>query len=170
LGYQPRELSSEQVSILNTIARNIIALVENRKLLAESGGGVLNVGVSREEPKAENGIGMFTESAFFQAPPKNGSESREQADSVEEAAPADEESAEKVRSEIHDWIEQLEQQNRNLLSVCEMDELMQASRSEDEVYKVISNYSFSLFPEYLGALYIYDESLNYMECVSMWGG
>jgi len=170
LGYQPRELSSEQVSILNTIARNIIALLENRRLLAESGGGMLNVSVSREEPKAENGIGEFTESGFFQAPPENGSESREQAESVEETAPADEESAEKVRSEIHDWIERLEKQNRNLSSVCEMDELMQASRSEEEVYKVISNYSFSLFPEYIGALYIYDESLNYMECVSMWGG
>jgi hypothetical protein len=51
-----------------------------------------------------------------------------------------------------------------------MDELLQASHDEEEVYTIATNYGNKLFPGESGALFIFNYILNILECVSSLGG
>lgn len=174
LGYQAKELSSEQISFLQTVARSVILRLEKRLGSSLPEEPTMGIKVGDENPQSENGARKFTEwdqSEDFRnvdaAPDEGLVEDEgliEDMDSGE-----DEESSAGVRSEIESWIDRLERQNKNLVKLCEMDELLQASRSEDEVHTIISSYSSNLFPENTGALYIFNDTLSILECVSVWG-
>lgn len=168
LGYQTKELSSEQISFLQTVADSVILQLEKRLVSTLPKEPPLEIKVGAEKSQSENGLRKFTEPGniddLLNVEAVLGKGSIEEKDSGE-----DEESSAEVRSEIRSWINRLERQNKNLITLCEMDELLQASRSEEEVHTIISSYSSNLFPEDTGALYIFNDTLNILECVSVWG-
>ncbi|MEQ9620128.1 MAG: diguanylate cyclase [Deltaproteobacteria bacterium] len=166
-GYKEKNLSYEQVSLLQTVARKVVLQLEQRKDPRQQKESFSELEVREESTHFENGLkkhtGADNYNNFWIKQPD-----------MDESPPKDEPtegetSSDEVRSEIKDWISRLEKQNKNLIMLCEMDELLQASTNEEEVHTIISKYSKNLFPEDSGALYVFNDTINLMECVSSWG-
>lgn len=165
LGFQPRELSFEQVSILKTVARKIILQLEHMRDRHMRDEDVPGLRIAADLIRHENGIAA--DAGPDNMPPASEQESEPAGDF---GFGETEESAAKIRTEIRSRISNLENQNKKLLLLCEMDELLQASHNEDEVHTIISNYSKTIFPDHSGALYVFNDILTLLECVSVWGG
>lgn len=168
LGHQPKDLSFEQVSLLQTVARNVILGLEQRRGITDAGEQVLEFKKSEEIKHAENGTGKSGE------PESIHNLTGGEADFGEKIlrdieVKYDEENSSSIRKDIRDLVNKLEKQNRKLILLCEMDELLQASHDEEEVYTIVTNYSNKLFSGESGALFIYNDVLNILECVSAWG-
>lgn len=166
-GYKEKNLSYEQVSLLQTVARKVILQLEQRKNSKQPEEPFSDFKVREENANFENGLkkhtGADNYNNFWSKQPDMDEPP------LEKESKEDEVSSDEVRNEIKDWINRLEKQNKNLIMLCEMDELLQASRSEEEVHTIISKYSRNLFPEDEGALYIFNDTINLLECVSVWG-
>ncbi len=168
LGYQPKDLSFEQVSLLQTVARKVILGLEQRRGITDAGEQVLEFKKSEEIKHEENGTGKSG------APESIYNLTGGEADFGEKIlrdieVKYDEENSSSIRKDIRDLVKKLEEQNRKLIQLCEMDELLQASHDEEEVYTIVTNYSNKLFSGNSGALFIYNDVLNILECVSAWG-
>ncbi len=168
LGYQTKDLSSEQISFLQTVARNLILQLEQRTGFSELEEPALEINVGDETSQSENGLRKFTEPGNIDDL-RNGEPDFRRIIVEEKGSGDNEETSAEVRGEIRNWINRLERQNKNLITLCEMDELLQASHTEEEVHTIISGYCANLFPEDTGALYIFNDTLNILECVSLWG-
>lgn len=67
------------------------------------------------------------------------------------------------------WVEELEQRNREINLLNEMNDLLQAARDETDAYTVVVRYIAQLFPYASGALYVLRASRNMAERVAGWG-
>lgn len=171
MGFTPRELSSEQIALLHTIARKVVLQLEKRRYTAEEQEKEQDAGlrVAPHSVRQNNGA-MKEKGQEFLAPdtdtPALGTEAETVVDPETET---DEEGPEAIRNEIRGRLGDLEKQNKKLLLLCEMDELLQASRTEEEVYTIIAHYSKLLFPEGSGGLFVFNDILTLLECVTSWG-
>ncbi|HML95925.1 MAG TPA: diguanylate cyclase [Thermodesulfobacteriota bacterium] len=172
MGFTPKELSSEQISMLHTIARKVVLqleknrnAVEERERRHETG---LRVAAASGDVLENNGSAK-EEDSEYSAPAPDNPVLKAEAGTVNPEAGADEEGPEAIRNEIRGRLGDLERQNKKLLLLCEMDELLQASRTEEEVYTIIAHYSKLLFPEGSGGLFIFNDILTLLECVTSWG-
>ncbi len=66
-------------------------------------------------------------------------------------------------------VDELEQRNREVNLVHEMDDLLQACISPDEAYQVVEQFGPQLFFETSGALFLLNESSNTVEAAATWG-
>lgn len=167
-GFQPKDLSYEQVSLLQTIAGNVVLQLEQRRSVSDSGEPVPGPGINADRTLPEKGIPKSDEPNVIHAL------TGERVDIVEKifreaGIDGEEENSSAIRKDIQDLIGRLERQNRKLILLCEMDELLQASHDEEEVYTIVTNYSNKLFPGETGALFTFNDILNILECVSTWG-
>jgi diguanylate cyclase (GGDEF)-like protein len=165
-GFQPKDLSYERVSLLQTIAGNVVLQLEQRRSVSDSGEPVPGINADRALP--EKGIPKSDEPNVIHALTGEGAGIGEKI-FREAGIDGEEEDSSAIRKDIQDLIGRLERQNRKLILLCEMDELLQASHDEEEVYTIVTNYSNKLFPGETGALYIFNDILNILECVSTWG-
>jgi PAS domain S-box-containing protein len=62
------------------------------------------------------------------------------------------------------------QRNRNILLLQEMSEFFQACQTLEETYSAIAHFIPQIFPSFGGALYILNNSKNFFEMTSTWGG
>ena len=139
LGFQEKELSFEQVSFLQTIARKVILQLE-RGRSASDAEPVPQLKFSGEKGDPEN-----DGSENIHRIAVGGAGVDEKMIPGIEINDEDEDSS-NIRNDIKELIVKLERQNRKLILLCEMDELLQASHDEEEVYRIITNYSNKLFP------------------------
>jgi diguanylate cyclase (GGDEF)-like protein len=170
MGFIPKQLSSEQISLLHTIARKVVLQLEKRKYVAEKRErqvAELRVAPPAGEQESNGVVRESVRNPFVSSLDGSVSETRDEP--LDFNPEADEESPAAIRNEIRDRVGDLEIQNRKLLVLCEMDELLQASRTEEEVYTIIAHYSKLLFPEGSGGLYVFNDILTILECVSSWG-
>ena len=169
MGYTPRELSSEQISLLHTIARKIVLQLEKRRSIEEQEKQAdAGLRVAPNSVPLNNGS-MKEKDHEFLAPGTDNPASKVEAETTNPEIEVDEEGPEAIRNEIRGRLGDLEKQNKKLLLLCEMDELLQASRTEEEVYTIIAHYSKLLFPEGSGGLFVFNDILTLLECVTSWG-
>ena len=171
MGFTPKDLSSEQISMLHTIARKVVLQLEKNRSAAEelekqreaglrvapTSGDPQNNGAIKE--KGPEHSALSPDSLDLKAEDKT----------VITRTVADDEGPEAIRNEIRGRLGDLEKQNKKLLLLCEMDELLQASRTEEEVYTIIAHYAKLLFPGGSGGLFVFNDILTLLECVTSWG-
>jgi diguanylate cyclase (GGDEF)-like protein len=170
MGFTPKELSSEQISLLHTIARKVVLQLEKRRNAAEAEEKKQDGGLRVAPQSVQQNNGSMKEKGHeFLAPGTDDPALEADAQTVDPETGMDEEGPEAIRNEIRDRLGDLEKQNKKLLLLCEMDELLQASRTEEEVYTIIAHYSKLLFPEGSGGLFVFNDILTLLECVTSWG-
>jgi len=167
-GFQPKDLSYEQVSLLQTIAGNVVLQLEQRRSVSDSGEPVPALRINADRALPDRGIPKSDEPNVIHALTGEGVDIGEKI-FREAGIDGEEENSSAIRKDIQDLIGRLEKQNRKLILLCEMDELLQSSHDEEEVYTIVTNYSNKLFPGETGALFIFNDILNILECVSTWG-
>lgn len=74
-----------------------------------------------------------------------------------------------VNEKLRVWANELEHRARELAVLNEMGELIQSCISIDEIYTVISQAIYRLFPFFSGCLYMLNKPENQFENVSTWG-
>lgn len=171
LSYQPKDLSFEQISLLQTVARKVILELEQRRGISDDAEQVLEFKMDEEKTHAENGMAKGSDSKVSDSMEVDEADLSETvlADIEIKDINDDEENPSAIRKDLRDMISHLERQNRKLILLCEMDELLQASHDEEEVYTIVTNYGNKLFTGESGALFIYNDNLNILESVSYWG-
>jgi diguanylate cyclase (GGDEF)-like protein len=167
-GFQQKDLSFEQVSLLQTIAGNVVLHLERRRSVPDSGEPVPPEKTDGDKENAGAGASDSDEPTNIHALIGKGGDIGEKILRDMEIID-EEENSTTIRKDIKDLIDKLERQNRKLILLCDMDELLQASHDEEEVYTIVTNYSNRLFPDESGALFIFNDVLNILECVSEWG-
>ena len=88
------------------------------------------------------------------------------------------EQAETALHDINDQLElrvrertvELEQRNHEISLLGEMSDFLQACNTAEEAYGVITRTGEHLFPDTMGALFIYSASRNDLEALASWGG
>lgn len=166
-GFQPKDLSFEQVSLLKTIAGSVILRLEQGQNVSVAGGPA-------NEPLDIAGITRPGPAAADDGEPDNihaitGGSADIMEKIFREIEMNEDDNSSTIRKDIQVLISKLEKRNRKLVQLCEMDELLQASRGEEEVYTIISGYANKLFPGENGALFVFNDVLNVLECVTSWG-
>lgn len=73
-------------------------------------------------------------------------------------------------NKLIEWVTQLEQRAHERMLLSEMGELLQSCLTSDEAYGIAARFAGKLFPHDSGALYMINESRNYVEAVVTWGG
>ncbi len=167
-GFQPKDLSYEQVAMLQTVAGNVILQLEQRRGVPDSAESVPALRTSADKALPERGIPNSDEPNVIHALTGEGTGIGGELFRGTGTG-TEEENSSAIRKDIQDLIGRLEKQNRKLTLLCEMDELLQASHDEEEVYTIVTNYSNKLFPGESGALFIFNDMLNILDCVSKWG-
>lgn len=168
LGYKPKDLSFEQLSLLKTIARLIIVLLEQRKDNLKPKTPVINLNKHEYLNKPQSSQESAEEKDKFT------SRQDKEADSVRAITDkgSDKEDVESTslgENDLSDWVNKLETQSKQLVLLCEMDELLQAANSEQDIYTIIKNYIQLLFPNTEGSLFVSNDSLNLIQDVVTWG-
>ncbi len=167
-GFQPKDLSYEQVSSLRTIAGSVILQLEQRRSVPDSGEVVPAFRINGDSTLPERGIPKGEGPNVIHTLTGEGADIGEKI-FRELDIDGEEENSQAIRQDIQDLIGRLQRQNGKLVLLCEMDELLQASRDVEEVYTIVKNYSNKLFPGETGALFINNDVLSILECVSTWG-
>lgn len=166
-GFQPKDLSFEQVSLLKTIAGNVILRLEQGQNAQGSGAPAPEPAKAADTAHPDSGIAESDE------PDNIHTLAGGKADIMEkifrEIELNEDDNSSTIRKDIQALITKLEKRNRKLIQLCEMDELLQASRGEEEVYTIITSYANKMFPGETGALLVYNDVLNILECVTSWG-
>ncbi|MFH0845775.1 MAG: diguanylate cyclase, partial [Pseudomonadota bacterium] len=67
------------------------------------------------------------------------------------------------------WVKELEQRNREITTLSNLGDLLQACATPQEAYTVIAQSTKQLFPFDSGALFIFGESRNLLDAVAVWG-
>ncbi|MCC6712447.1 MAG: sensor domain-containing diguanylate cyclase [Candidatus Dadabacteria bacterium] len=171
MGFTPKELSSEQISMLHSIARTVVLQLEKGRNAAEERERRHETGlrVAPASGDLQNNGSVKEKEREYLAPAPDSTVLKAEVGTGDLPAGADEEGPEAIRNEIRDRLGDLEVQNKKLLLLCEMDELLQASRTEEEVYTIIAHYSKLLFPGGSGGLFVFNDILTLLECVTSWG-
>ena len=171
MGFTPKDLSSEQISMLHTIARKVVLQLEKGRNAAEEQEKQEDAGlrVARTSGEPQNNGSVKEEGDEYSASSPDNPALKAEAETVNPQTEVDEEGPEAIRNEIRGRLGDLEKQNKKLLLLCEMDELLQASRTEEEVYTIIVHYSKLLFPGGSGGLFVVNDILTLLECVTSWG-
>jgi diguanylate cyclase (GGDEF)-like protein len=167
-GFLPKDLSYEQVSMLHTVAGNVILRLEQGRIVSDLDEPAPSLRISDEKPLPEKDVPAADEKNNIHALTDGAPDIGEKILGDVELD-GEEENSTAIRKDIQDLISRLERQNRKLILLCEMDELLQASHDEEEVYTIVTNFSNKLFPSEPGALFIFNDVLNILECVSAWG-
>lgn len=155
LGYKPKDLSFEQLSLLKTIAKQVMVLLEQRK--------------DRLEPKAP--VIDLTKHDPVSKPQTSHDETEDTVRTVIEEDIEKEyvQATSLGEKDLSDWVNKLETQSKQLVLLCEMDELLQAANSDQDIYTIMKNYVLKLFPNTTGALFVLNEALNLLQDVVTWG-
>ena len=168
LGYKPKDLSFEQLSQLNTIAKQVMMQLEQRKEHLELKGPVIDFKKHENVIKKTNGEPESVEDSLSASPQNEPGESlkayhksKNQSEQVQKTSVGE--------KEITEWVHKLETQSKRLVLLCEMDELLQAANSDQDIYTIIKNYVQILFPNSIGALYVLNDALNLVQDVVTWG-
>lgn len=66
-------------------------------------------------------------------------------------------------------LEEIEKRNREIAFLGEMSTMLQSCLDVNETFKIISQYASKLFPMESGAVYLYSNSRNILEEMSVWG-
>jgi diguanylate cyclase (GGDEF)-like protein len=166
-GFQPKDLSFEQVSLLKTVAANVILRLEQGLSVSHPGGHIPEPVNAAGGAQPDSGIAETDESSNIHTLAGGRADIMEKI--FRDIELNDDDNSSTIRKDIQVLITQLENRNRKLIQLCEMDELLQASRGEEEVYTIITNYSNKLFPGENGALFVYNDVLNMLDCATSWG-
>ena len=168
LGYKPKDLSFEQLSLLKTIANQVMLLLEQRKDNVELKTPVINLN-KHEAVLRPNGSQEKTEDKdkFSVPQDKEGDAVRAIADNG--AHKEDLLSASLGEDDLSVWVNQLETQSKQLVLLCEMDELLQAANNDQDIYTIIKNYVQKLFPNTDGSLFVLNDPVNQLQDVVSWG-
>ena len=74
-----------------------------------------------------------------------------------------------ANEKLEAWIKELEQRNREITTLSNLGDLLQACATPQEAYTVIAQSTKQLFPSDSGALFIFGESRNLLDAVAVWG-
>jgi diguanylate cyclase (GGDEF)-like protein/PAS domain S-box-containing protein len=74
-----------------------------------------------------------------------------------------------ANDKLHGTVLVLERRNTEISLLSELYEAFQACRKEEELYETAGRYAMKLFPDDSGALYIFKESRNLLDAVTVWG-
>ena len=66
----------------------------------------------------------------------------------------------KVNRELSHYIETLKKRNHEVNIFSQMEDLLQSSRTFDDIYNILSDFAQKLLPDMAGALYLYNHSHN----------
>jgi diguanylate cyclase (GGDEF)-like protein/PAS domain S-box-containing protein len=80
-----------------------------------------------------------------------------------------EEALHRANEKLTEWVNVLEQRNREARLLNDMGELLQSCHSVEDAYEVIGQLGERMFEQQNGALYIINNSHSLMEMVSTWG-
>ncbi len=80
-----------------------------------------------------------------------------------------EEALQKANEQLTGWVSELQRHNRESALLNEMGDLLQTCLSEQEAYRVITQFGGKLFPDESGALFMLNSSRNLVEAASVWG-
>ena len=167
LGYKPKELSFEQLSQLKTIAKQIMLLLELRRESGEKSAPVLDFKKQDEidEPGDQD---EGDNKVLLSAPESKGADTLKPSRDI--SLKNDEGRASPHgNKELSDWVNKLETQSKQLILLCEMNELLQAANSVEDIYTIIKNYVQVLFPDTSGALYVLNDAIGLVQDVVVWG-
>jgi diguanylate cyclase (GGDEF)-like protein len=168
LGYKPKDLSFEQLSLLKTIAKQVMVQLEQRKARTDHTGPVIDFkkldDISKSQDTQDHNYNKVLFSAL-QDMTTDTVRTVTKKDSGNEGIQI----TSLGEKEISDWVYKLEAQSKQLILLCEMDELLQAANSDQDIYTIIKNYVKKLFPNTKGALYVLNDALNLIQDVVTWG-
>ncbi len=74
-----------------------------------------------------------------------------------------------ANEKLEAWVKELEQRNREITTLSNLGDLLQACATPQEAYTVIAESIKQLFPSDSGALFIFGESRNLLDAVAVWG-
>jgi diguanylate cyclase (GGDEF)-like protein/PAS domain S-box-containing protein len=74
-----------------------------------------------------------------------------------------------AKERLESWVRELEERTREMSLLTELTDLLRACYSIDEAYSVITRIGEQIFPEQVGALYVINESRNFLEAFAAWG-
>jgi diguanylate cyclase (GGDEF)-like protein/PAS domain S-box-containing protein len=74
-----------------------------------------------------------------------------------------------TNEQMGNFVKQLQQRNHETVLLNEMSHLLQACRSEEEAYRVITDLSNQLFPGTTGALYLINPARTLVSATTFWG-
>lgn len=80
-----------------------------------------------------------------------------------------EEAVNHANEKLKQWVEELEERNREIALLSSLDELLQACRTSEEAYRLIAQYAGKLFRSSSGAIYSFNASRNLLEYSGGWG-
>ena len=168
LGYKPKDLSFEQLSLLKTIAKQVMVQLEQRRDRSELKAPVIDFKKHGVVSKPQATPDSTEDKDIFTTPPD------ETKDTVRTVTKKDAKKEGVQRTslgeeEISDWVYKLEAQSKQLVLLCEMNELLQAANSDQDIYTIIKNYIRILFPDTKGALFVLNDTLNLIQDVVTWG-
>ncbi len=74
-----------------------------------------------------------------------------------------------ANKKLEAWVNELEQQTREMMLLNEMGDILRACLTTEEAYSVIVRVAQQLFPVQVGVLYVISPSRNLVEAVAVWG-
>ncbi|MFA5180248.1 MAG: diguanylate cyclase [Syntrophales bacterium] len=80
-----------------------------------------------------------------------------------------EEELQKAKDKLEQWVDELEQRNREMNLLRQMGDLLNTCDAFNEAYTVIKQFVPLIFPSTAGALYAFSESRRAVESVVVWG-
>lgn len=80
-----------------------------------------------------------------------------------------EENLQKANAQLENWVDQLEQQNRDMESLAEINEFLQSCVTVEEAQSAIADLLKPLFPDCSGAVYLHNHSQSLTELIGSWG-
>ncbi len=80
-----------------------------------------------------------------------------------------EEALQKANKDLSSYVNELEQRNREIELLSEMDSLLQASATFEEAHTVIAKFVQDIFSKESGAVYLLNEPKNTLEAIVSWG-
>lgn len=168
LGYKPKDLSFEQLTLLQTIAKQIILQLELKKEPELKSAPVLDFVKQESAQKLDKVQDNKVNKLCY--PESDLSRVDALTAAKQNAFERSESEATTERDkDLSDWVGKLETQSRQLILLCEMNELLQAANCDKDIYTIIKNYVRTLFPNTSGALYVLNDALSLIQDVATWG-
>jgi diguanylate cyclase (GGDEF)-like protein/PAS domain S-box-containing protein len=74
-----------------------------------------------------------------------------------------------ANSQLNSWVKELEIRNREIASLGELSDILQACVSVDEAHQALAQLIQHLFPDVSGAVFVLNRERNLLEAVAVWG-